>query len=90
VASYFQTLPDGREVFYPWGRVWGRGYVLNSQREVARLRFQTSLYVFIGLSSLLVIDSWKGVFSACGFLGVWGLVYALWMRYLLPKLKPYN
>jgi len=77
-------------VFYPWGRLWGRGYVLNSQREFARLLIQINLYIFIGLSSLFVIDSWKGFLAACGFLGIWVLVYALWMRYLLRQLKPYN
>ena len=41
----FEALRDGPKVSYPWGRVWDRGYVGNSEHEVARLRIQTNLYI---------------------------------------------
>jgi hypothetical protein len=62
MERYLEAVPDGRKVFYPWGRVWNRGYVINAEHEFAQRRIQTNRYIFIGKQIL-----WGGDSQAVGF-----------------------
>jgi len=87
-SSCFKTAADGRKLFFPWG-VMGRGYVIASERNYQRLRWQCKTYIIVGFVLLFAANLF-------GFL--WGLVaaalliagYIGWTRYLLPDLPVSN
>jgi len=86
----FQTAPDGRRVFSPWG-AFGRAYVVGSELDYERLRRRTKTGLIVAF--VLVIIS----MTAIGGLGLprylsyvaWAAAaaaMAAWMQYLLRGL----
>jgi hypothetical protein len=84
-SSAFKTADDGRKLFFPWG-TFGRGYVLSSDEDSVRLRGQIKTYMIAGLSPIVVLGVLRSFLAFAVIAAVFTGFYAVWMRYLLPRL----
>jgi hypothetical protein len=85
MESLFKIRSDGSTVFFPWGTLIKRGYVIPSQDKVRRLRMQIHIWfvVSIGLTSV----SWD-LLVGCVMLGVCFAFYVVWMDFTVSGLEP--
>ncbi len=83
-SGYFQTGRDGRTLFYPWGAL-GRGYVVASEKDEARLRRQINIYMGVMLGLLLALGM-ANRYAMAGVVAVLTVVfYYVWSRYYLTR-----
>jgi hypothetical protein len=85
ISSWLKKLPDGRWVFYPWGQFM-RGYIITSDKEVARLRMLIYLWLGLAFSSTIAV---RGIFIFI-IMAFWFAVYFVWMAFRLRTLQRYE
>jgi hypothetical protein len=90
MESWFRTAPEGLKVFYPWGRLCKRGYVVGSERDYNRLRRLINLWMIIAGVSLALASRRLGYLAGCATLVFWSAFYFFWMRHVVRRLQPYN
>jgi hypothetical protein len=80
--SYFKTDKEGKTLFYPWGILGGKGYILPDNRK-ADFRSLIKKYMQISLPVALAITIffkwWVVIFFA---LPLYLCTYAIWIRKL--------
>jgi hypothetical protein len=76
-STSFKTTDDGRRLFFPLG-AFGRGYVVSSEEDFARLRKGVKIYLIVSL--LLIIGSipFMGPLGGLILLPFLVVPYALW------------
>jgi hypothetical protein len=88
-AGQFKIADDGRRLFFPRG-LWGRGYVVDSESEFARLRRQIKIYqvvaVVLVIAAVLPRQYNPYLITAVAFLLV--VFYLVWSRSLVARLQP--
>lgn len=90
MESWFKPISDGHKVFYPWGNLCKRGYVVGSERDYGRLRRQINLWIGIATVSTIGAFRLQGYLAACATVVVSLAFYFLWMRRVVRKLSPYT
>jgi predicted lysophospholipase L1 biosynthesis ABC-type transport system permease subunit len=86
-SAYFKTAQDGRKLFFPWG-MWGRGYVIPSEQDDARLRRQMKAFTVISLAlivGVVSVQTWPWILALCALIVVFQL---FWTRHLARGLQP--
>jgi hypothetical protein len=87
MESGFKKTPDGRIVFYPYGKLTKNGYVIASENDFRRLRALINLW--IGLSTALVIVAFRrrGYAIAAAAWIMCSVIYWAWMRLTVQGLQ---
>lgn len=85
--AYFKTDKDGNTVFYPWGIVGGKGFILPESR---RLRFRNSIkkhmqIVFLNAILMAAIVRWW-IITFFAF-PLYLAIYVIWIRKLTEGLE---
>ncbi|MGZ5841062.1 MAG: hypothetical protein ACXWJ8_03900 [Xanthobacteraceae bacterium] len=86
-SSAFKTADDGRKLFFPWGTL-GRGYILGSDEDDARLRGQIKIFMIAALGLIVVSGALQSYLASAVVTPVLVGFYAVWMAYLLRGLQP--
>jgi hypothetical protein len=86
-SSSFKTAPDGRRLFFPYG-VLGRGYVLGSEQEYERLRWQIKIFTIVTLVLILAAAGMRAFWVAGVVTALLIAFYLVWVRFLLRGLQP--
>jgi len=83
-SGYFQTTPDGRRLFFPWGAL-GRGYVVASDQDYKRLQLHITIYMIATVVLMLgsiISERYVAAFAIAMLLFVF---YAFWARFVLVR-----
>jgi len=86
-AAYFKTDKKGNKVFYPWGILGGKGYIIPKAREQ---QFQSTIKKFMQVSLPLAISTnlvFKWYIVIFIVLPVYLAVYTIWMQQLTKDFK---
>lgn len=86
MAKWFQRMPDGRGLFFPWG-IAGSGYVFESKHDYNRLRVQISFFIPIGTVLPIAAFRWAGFLPFLAALAAVYLFYLIWMQFVLRGLQ---
>lgn len=89
MGTWFKKLPDGRWLFYAYGRL-RRGYILSSEQEVRRLLIQIWLWLLISLFSTFGVYWWRGILAACVPFAFWSAVYLVWIGFRARNWERYK
>ena len=80
VSGYFKPAADGRMLYFPWG-IFGKGYVVPSQQEYARLHSQLKMYQCVSLIMIVALAATQS-FIACIILALVLVAgYSVWAVY---------
>jgi hypothetical protein len=90
MESWFKPTPDGQKVFYPWGNLNKRGYVISSDCDYDRLRRRINLWIGVSIASTAGAIRLKGFLAGCAVMAVSLVFYLTWMLYLLRRFQPYD
>ena len=81
-SGSFKTAEDGRKLFFPWG-VLGRGYVLASEQDDARLRRQLKVYMMVSLALIIFTGPLAGNLATLALAGPLVGFHFVWMRWFV-------
>lgn len=83
----FSKMPDGRVVFYPYGRLFAKGYVIPTERGYQTLRARITLWMALSAALTYGAIGWRGY--PLGFAVLAGCVvfYWAWMRFAVRGLQ---
>lgn len=87
VDTSFSKMPDGRVVFYPYGRPFAKGYVISTERGYQRLRARISLWMAAMTALTYGAIGWSGYPMGIAVCTVCVVFYWAWMRLALRGLQ---
>jgi hypothetical protein len=87
--DWLKRLP-GRWLFYPWGKVPKRGYIISSEQEARRLVIQIFLWLSVSTLSTLGVYLRKGILAGCVSMSFWLVVYYTWMGFRVRRWQRYG
>jgi len=88
--GYFKTDKEGNKVFYPWGILGGKGYILPKDKEV---NFHNKFKKYFQVSVPLTISGvifFRGWFLLIIILPLYLVGYGIWMNRLTKGMKISN
>jgi hypothetical protein len=83
----FSKMPDGRTVFYPYGRLFAKGYVIPTERDYKLLRARITLWMVLSAALTYGVFRWRGYLLGFAALTVCVVFYWAWMRLALRGLQ---
>jgi hypothetical protein len=87
--SLFQTMTNGRTVFFPFGQL-GRGYEVPSGSDGDWLRQQYMAWVVTAVIMAFGSLLWAGYLAFFVCFVVWAVLYSTWARLAVRGLPPSN
>lgn len=86
-SGSFKTMPDGRQLFFPWG-VFGRGYAIPTVAEYVRLRRQVKINTAVSLVLIIAVAAMQRYLWTLGVGGALMIAYAAWAYVQMHSLQP--
>ena len=84
-AGSFKLANDGRTLFFPWGSM-GRGYIVPSERHVAKIRWALRMFIVFGFVILLGTALTLNGYASPAALPFVIIPYVFWVRRLTGEL----